>query len=352
MSSNILYLNANGQIVKNFKERFESIDRLELISAASCEEAFSIMKDMKIDVFLVDSHVPGMRITDLIARCERECPEMAVNVCLDVDDPTHLQAIVKNQNVYKVYPQPWEIERIIEGIEATIDAKTIRDNLNRTDAELNEEELQIETTIVKLRETLKQQQYSYYKLGRVLNCIETAFTKISNAEILSEEDLHSAGHDDASEAAKERFTYVAFVRDASQRLLRLLTATSFEGDKLDEVARREILDAVEGGKMSLKLIENCLNSDVQRFRAADICFAFWTIGRLLRSKDAEGKISITSRYVTSNKCEYKFKLEGFVDNSKCPKENEYVEQIIGTLTDMMNCNEEENGVTYVMYFSL
>ena len=349
MDISILYLQTNDEVARTLKDHLD-LNNMEFLIVKSASEAFEMLSERQFLLLLVDSYIPDMKLMEFINKCTREYPDLILNVCMDTADPKHVPGISGIRRVTKIYLPPWEIEEIIDGVASSVDAACLENDLKRRQEELAADISQFESTLISLKDTLTKQRFSYYKLRDVLNPYLSAIVKISNAEVLTEEDLHSKG-ESATETKRARDEYCEFVKNACEKLLRLMTTTKLEAGKLEEMFT---VDALAGFKdnaaVALGEISSCLMGDIKRDVVAQLSFCLWLIAQYLKKRMTGGTITVSSRYLNSVTCEYTVAANG--EFKECPDlYRHYIESVILTFAKEFVIDEAGTS-TYKMIFEL
>lgn len=349
MEVSILYLQTNEEVAATLKDRFDLND-MEFIAVKSAAEALEMLSQRDFLLILIDSYIPDMKQIDFVRRVSKEYPDIVMNVCTDIADPKHVPAISGIRRVTKIYLPPWEIEEILDGVSASIDAICLERDLARRQIELSSDMLQFEGTLASLKDALIKQRFSYYKLRNVLKPYIDALVKVSNAEVLSEEDLHSKGNN-ISAVRSERDEYCKFVRDACEKMLRLMTTAKLEVEKLDEIMRGDFYTSfMDYASIHLNQVDSCLIGNAARDVVAELCFCIWIVSKYQTKRISSGTISISSRYLTSVSCEYTISVEG--DVLECsPLYRRYVESVVLTYAKEFHMDEGRMS-TYKIVFEL
>ncbi|MCR5591113.1 MAG: hypothetical protein K6F73_06215 [Lachnospiraceae bacterium] len=330
MDKSILYLQANERIATNLKGRFNDVG-IEFIYAASAADAFELLSQREFCLTLTDGFIPDMRVHDFVKKCAKEYPDMILDVCMDLTDPKYVPIIVNEDCVRKVFLPPWNIEEIVEGVQASIDEAFLHRDLVRRMDELENDEKEFADTIERLKNSLLRQQYSYNKIAPFFNRVLDAFLK--------RRDYGS--------------TYSNFVRRSCDKMLRLQTTEYFRTSDLKKTIYDNMTDAVKNNDgVSIGEVKSCLYGDVGRYAMADLTFSLWILAVIEAYKCDKAVLNVDSRYVTSKKCEYKLNVTG-TRKTDIPVDIQlYIASILTNIIDEYERYDTPGGWTYELHITL
>ena len=330
MDKSILYLQANERIANNLKGRF-SDEGIEFIHASSAAQVFELLGEREFCLTLTDGFIPDMRTHDFVQKCAREYPDMILDVCMDLTDPSYVPMIVNNDSVRKVFLPPWNIEDIVEGVKASIDEAFIHRDLVRRIQELESDEKAFENTLDTLKASLVKQQYSYNKIAPFFNRVLDAF--------LRRKDMGS--------------NYNNFVRKSCERMLRLQTTSYFKTTELKNIIFENMRDAVKhNAGVTIGEVKSCLYGEVPRFAMADLTFSLWILSVVEGLKCERATLGVDSRYVTSKKCEYRLNVTGKKKGEVPVDIQLYVANILGNIVDEYQKYDTNDGWAYELRITL
>lgn len=323
MDISILYLQANEEVARTIKDKFER-ENVEFLVTQTAEQAFAIYKERDIFLTLVDSYIKDMRLKDFVSRCSREYPQMLLNICMDISDPDYIPTIVSEPSVRKVFLPPWNIEDIVDGLAASLDEAYIRHDLYVRKQEFEAEEEGFNNTLKKLKEALVRQQYSYNKL-------EPFFAKLLN-NYLARNDVDK--------------TTTEYLRMSCELMLRLQTTTALRVADIEELIRNSILKMSPG--VRIDKVENCIMGGVARSCMADIIFLVTIIVKLETYRRSNVSVSIDSRYVSSTNCEYTVVVKGNKESEISEQAVSFVKGVLATMTAESSINDGDDELSVVM----
>ncbi len=330
MDTSILYLQANESIASNLKDRFNA-EGIEFINAASAAQAFELLASREFYLTLSDGFIPDMRVHDFVEKCEKEYPDMILDVCMDLNDPKYVPLIVNKDCVRKVFLPPWNIEDIVENVKASIDEAHIHMDLVRRMEELAAEEKTFADTVDTLRKSLLRQQYSYNKIAPFFNRVLDAFLK--------RRDLGDVYRD--------------FVRKSCDKMLRLQTTAYFKVSELRNIIYDNISDALKNSKnVTVGEVKSCLYGEVSRSAMADLTFSLWILAVVEGYKCDNAVINIDSRYVTTRKCEYKMSVTGEKITDAPVDIQVYIANILNNIVDEYQRYDTADGWAYELRVTL
>lgn len=330
MDKSILYLQANERIANSLKGRFND-EGIEFIRAASAAEAFELLQEREFCLTLTDGFIPDMRVHEFVEKCATEYPDMILDVCMDLTDPKYVPMIVNEDCVRKVFLPPWNIDDIVDGVQASIDEAFIHRDLIRRINELADDEKTFAETIDKLKRSLLRQQYSYNRIAPFFNRVLDAFLKRRNMGS----------------------TYSNFVKRSCDKMLRLQTTAYFKTAELRNIIYDNMSDALKKNDgVNVTEVKSCLYGDVPRSAMADLTFALWILAVIEGVKCDKASLSVDSRYVTSRKCEYTLAVAGTKKAEVSVDIQLYIANILGNIVDEYQKYDTSDGWTYELRITL
>ena len=330
MEVSVLYLQANERIAQTLKDRFNA-EGIEFLYATSAGAAFELFAERDIYLTLTDGFIPDMRVHDFIQKVAREYPHMLVDVCVDLTDPQYIPQIVGEDCVRKVFLPPWNIDDIVEGVKASIDEAQIKSHLVERINELKEEEKAFSETLKGLRASLMKQQYSYNKIAPFFNRVMESFLARGEYE--------------------ESFKH--FVHRSCERMLRLQTTAAFKPSEMSRIIKNNIEESVSYYEnVSVGEVNSCLFGDVPKSKMGDLIFILRLLAKVEGVKCKEAVLSVDSRYITSNNCEYSLKVEGNRRGDVSIDIQMFVAGVLNAIVDEYQKYDIDNGWVYELRFSL
>lgn len=351
-NESILYLQTNNDVAVEVKRLFDD-DECEFLITDSAAATFEMMLTREFSLVVVDSFIPDMRLIEFATKCNNEYPSVLLNVCTDLRDISLVTQLMGLKNIKKIFLPPWELEEIEDGIRSTLDDVQIQRNLDERTDDLQERRDDFNRKMEELTRSMKTQQYSYYKLSAVLNPIRDAFVRISNAEILSEEDLFEEG-DNISKEKKDRDRFVNFINQACEKFLRLQTTGKADTEHIENQMREDFEKALKNAPdISIKDTDLVIVKDISRSNLSGLWFALWLIVRLQMIMCKKGTVSVSSRYLTSSRLKVTVDVEGtFSTSTKVQKYLDFTENVLKVLAQQSDVKQTENSMVYDMYFVL
>ena len=330
MEVSVLYLQANETIAQTIKDRFNA-EGIEFLYAVSAKEAFELFSERDIYLTLTDGFIPDMRIHDFIQKVEREYPNMLVDVCVDLSDPQYIPRIVREECVRKVFLPPWNVDDIVEGVKSSIDEAQIKSDLVRRANELAQEEKVFEETLRGLKNSLLKQQFSYNKIAPFFNHVMECFLRRGDFE----------------ESFKN------FVHHSCERMLRLQTTAAFKTSQMSEILKSNLEESVSYYEdVSIGEVSSCLFGEVSKSKMADLIFIMRLLAKVEGVKCKKAVLSVDSRYITSNNCEYSLKVAGTRRGDVSIDIQMFVANVLNAIVDEYQKYETDDGWVYELRFSL
>ncbi|MBU0483048.1 MAG: response regulator [Proteobacteria bacterium] len=112
MPSKILFVDDEKNILKSFA-RLLADTELEVITAASGEEALPFFKDHIISVIVSDNMMPGMKGVDLLTRVKEISPDTVRILLTGYADLTTAVDAINMGEVYRFLIKPWDNEKLL-----------------------------------------------------------------------------------------------------------------------------------------------------------------------------------------------------------------------------------------------
>ncbi len=94
-----------------------------LLLAGSGEEALGILEDRRVDLILADNRMPGMSGIEFLRHARRMQPDAIRIVLSGYTDGDTLAAAIKNGEVYRFIPKPWNNEELRTTIRSSLEHK-------------------------------------------------------------------------------------------------------------------------------------------------------------------------------------------------------------------------------------
>ena len=317
MNVSVLYLQANEQIARTIKGKFDE-GQVEFLIVSTAKEAFNIYKERVITITLVDANIRDMKLGDFLTQCQKEYPNMILNVCTDVKEPANITMLTANPAVVKIFIPPWDVDTIVEGVEDSIDGARLNSDYRRRKEELEKEEAEFIATLDRLKASLIRQKYSYNRIEPLLNGTLNAFANQT-----------SVGADDAD-----------FIKKICNKMLILETAMSLKCAQVGDAVKSCIGEIDEN--IEIVKIDSCLMGDVAKSVLADVITSIYMITLLENNRSDSLSISISSEFKTSQNVEFTIEYAGSFNDSNVDRKLKYVERILANIVDDYNYNVEND----------
>lgn len=330
MEVSVLYLQANERIAQTLKDRF-NMEEIEFLSASSAKEAFEMYSQRDIYLTLTDGFIPDMRIHDFAQKLSREYPNMILDVCMDLADPQYIPQVVREECVRKVFLPPWNIDDIVEGVKASIDEAQIKSDFVKRIGELRAEEDAFSDTLKGLKNALLKQQYSYNKIAPFFNRVMESFI----------------AHGDYEDSFKH------FVKRSCERMLRLQTTSSFKAQDMARLIKTNLEESVAYyEQVTVGEVNSCLFGDVPKSKMADLIFVMRLLAKVEGVKCQKAVLSVDSRYITCNNCEYRLNVAGLRRGDVSIDIQLFTANVLGAVVDEYQKYDTDDGWVYELRFSL
>lgn len=317
MNVSVLYLQANEQVARTIKGRFDE-GQIEFLIVSTAKEAFAIYEERVVTLTLVDANIPDMKIGDFLLLCQRQYPDMILNVCMDVKESSHLVALTANPSVVKIFIPPLDIDTIVEGVEDSIDASQIGNDFAKRRRELEKEEAEFAATLERLKSSLIRQKYSYNRIEPLLNSALNAFISMTDTD---------------SQLAE-------FIKKTCNKMLVLETAMSLKCGELNKIIESSILEISK--LIKIKQVDSCLMGDIPKSILADVITGIYMTTGLENNRSDNLVVSVDSEYKTSTKVQFRVEYEGSFSASSEERQQLYVERILANIMDEFEYIEEND----------
>lgn len=330
MEVSILYLQANERIAQTLKDRF-GLEGIEFLSVGTAAEAFEMYGQRDIYLTLTDGFIPDMRTHDFVQKISREFPNMIVDVCMDLKDPQYIPRVVREECVRKVFLPPWNIDDIVDGVKASIDEAQIKNDLVRRINDLKKEESIFAETLSTLKKSLIRQQYSYNKISPFFERVMESFIRRGN-------------YDES---------FKTFVRRSCARMLRLQTTTAYRSQDMGRIIKENMTESVSVYEnVSVGTVNCCLMGDVAKSKMADLTFIMRMLAKVEGVKCSEAVLSVDSRYITSNNCEFSLTVKGKKRGDVSIDIQMFVAGVLTAIVDEYQKYDIDDGWVYELRFSI
>lgn len=344
MEASILYLQANMDVANEMKGKFADDENVEFAVTGSAQAALDILGERDFLLLLVDCFITDMKMGEFVKIVTQRFPRLIVNICMDNDDAKFIASIANIKNVTKIFLPPWQIDEIEEGVRASLDVAALERDLRIREQSLEEDQAHFEQTLDTLKEALKKQRFSYYRLANVLKPFGEAFIRISNAEVLSEEDLHSKGNDRTQERIR-RDRYTDFVQRACEKMLRVMTTAKLDVAGIESYLAED-LDAALPAGFTVSGISSCMASNPEKSRMGILLFCIWLVSVYQEYRYKQCEISIDSRYLNSNRVEYTIRTSGEPLSEIMPEYGRFVREIVWAFATEFGEEGQDSFMTY------
>lgn len=281
MVKNIIYVQPDEDIANAIISGITG-SHYELFRCKTAGEALSLMVRQDTPLLMLDINIPDMRLHEVVARCSRDFPATVLAIFIDYANPELLAKLVNRHSVYKIFTAPWNTGEIIEHIKDAMDYAEIRAERLMREQILNKSSVDFDKTLSTLTDSLKYQQYSYYKLNTIINTIFMSMLDASGEEAL----LYMR---------KEVYCYA---NDVMVYLMKAQTVGKMEVESFEEIMLKE-LALFETVKITV--MESCLIGDVPRVKLANIRFMIMLVVSYLAKYSNMCEVMILSSYLSKTK---------------------------------------------------
>jgi len=334
MDKTVLYLQPSPEISKQIADRLLSSNNgIELFTARTAEEAFTILDELDIALLIADCYVEDMKLYDFINTCGKKYPQVLVNVCIDTNDISAIARFAGMDCVTKIYLYPWDMGELIDGALESIDRACIkRDYVRRINA-LNEDKAQFEVTINSLKKIMEKQHYSYSKLKMVLEPFIEEAVKIK---------------EDSPEISEREIQGNYFIRKCCNKLLKIMTTSRIDYESFSSTVRNEIInDTAENRHIEIGDVYSCLSENTTKDKLGLVLFVLWMLAMYTNDTFEKAEINISSQYDSSSLCRFVLAIKG--EKSKA---DEYLEGYIKHILDCFAAEYQIHNMDGEIKYSL
>jgi len=281
MVKNIIYVQPDEDIANAIISGIAG-SHYELFRCKTAGEALSLMVRQDTPLLMLDINIPDMRLHEVVSRCNRDFPATVLAVFIDYANAELLTKLVNRHSVYKVFVAPWDTELIIEHLKDAMDYAEIRAERLMREQILNKSSVDFEKTLSTLTDSLKYQQYSYYKLNTIIN---TIFMSLQGG----------SGNEPLTDIRRDIYYYA---NDIMGYLMKAQTIGKMEVESFEEIMMKE-LELFK--KVRIKVMESCLIGDVPRVKLANIRFMIMMVVSYFAKYPSPCEVMILSSYLSKTK---------------------------------------------------
>ncbi|MFT3984483.1 MAG: hypothetical protein QM697_11295 [Lachnospiraceae bacterium] len=331
MEKGILYIQENKEFAERFRKRFAERG-IQLFTAASAAEALDILRGQEMAVLLISCKIPGMRLDEFLDHCTRY-PEMVVAVCLEEEDPLLVTMLVNRYQVRKLFPAPWDIDEIIEEIDAVLMYMKSAAEQKKQEYLFNKEKAEFEKILGSLTDALKKQQYSYYKLNTITQILLTQLKGMCVPDSPCFEEQYGMIEDIFTTMLKMRTTGTTNSNGFESLILH----------DMEEI-KREYPDFYTEG------INSCLSGCIRKAKVVNIRFALWLLAKCGAVVMGKCGILISSELLGSQRAVFEITLKGIVNHSLPDLSEQLVRELLDVLSVRWELENREHTLLYRIEF--
>lgn len=276
MEKGILYIQENKELARRFQERFAERG-IDLLTAASASEALMVLGRQKILLLLVEYPMPDIRFEEFAERCGTY-PDLVFAVCVEKDDPLIITTLVNQYKVKKLFLAPWDIDKIVDEIGDAFEHIRILEEQKEQWLLINKEKSEFEKTLNSLTDSLKKQQYSYYKLNGITQILLTQLREVRSSKKADSEEQYK------------------IIEDIFTTMLKMRTTGSASIDSYESMLLHD-LEQIEREYPTFHMVSlKCrLEGKMQKGKVADLRFVLWLLAKYGAVMLDECQMSVNSQ---------------------------------------------------------
>lgn len=111
----ILIADGDASFLRTIRAGLEKVSQFTILTAASGDEAVSILEKERISVFVTDMETPGLEIPDLLAHMTRNCPNTPCIIMTDWGKPWFGERLAQQSLLYHI-EKPFEIGALVSAV--------------------------------------------------------------------------------------------------------------------------------------------------------------------------------------------------------------------------------------------
>lgn len=250
MVKNIIYVQQNEEIAKSVLEGIAG-SGYEVFHCVTAGEALNLMTRQDAPLLMLDINIPDQRLREVVRQCSEKFPATVLAIFTDYPNSELLTKLINRHGIYKIFVAPWDMEEIVPQIEDAMEYAEIRFEQLQREGALALESSEFDVTLANMKDSLKFQQHSYYKLNAILNTLLRVTTDCLQGDRTQEE--------------KERL--FDFSDAMLEGIIKAQTTTSLEVKTFEDTIREDLLALKH---VTVKKIESCLIGDIPRVMVANI----------------------------------------------------------------------------------
>ncbi len=281
MVKNIIYVQQNEEIARSVLEGIAG-SGYEVFHCVTAGEALNLMMRQDAPLLMLDINIPDMRLREVVSRCSDKFPATVLAIFTDYPNSELLTKLINRHGIYKIFVAPWDMEEIVEQIEDAMEYAEIRFEQLQREGALALESNEFEVTLANMKDSLKFQQHSYYKLNTILNTLLRVTTDCLQGDRTQEEK-------------KRLFDFAGVMLEG---VLKAQTTARIDVRTFEDAIREDLLVLKH---VTVQKLESCLIGDIPRVMVANIKALIWDAvyyaSRGIDSCEAE----VSSSYMTNTR---------------------------------------------------
>lgn len=281
MVKNIIYVQQNEEIAHSVVDGIAG-SGYEVFHCVTAAEALSLMRRQDAPLLMLDINIPDMRLREVVKQCSEEFPATVLAVFTDYPNLELLTKLINRHAIYKIFVAPWDMEEIVEQIEDAMEYAEIRYEQMQRDGALALESKEFDITLNNLKDSLKFQQHSYYKLNTVLNTLLHITMEGLEGEM----------------PIQEKQQLFDFTSRLMEGVIKSQTTVSLSVLNFEQIIHDE-LQAMKG--VQVRAIESCLIGDIPRVMMANVKALIWCAVYYAVRNVTSCEIEVKSSYLTNTR---------------------------------------------------
>ncbi len=281
MVKNIIYVQQNEEVARSVVEGITD-NGYEVYHCVTAGEAFQLMARQDAPLLMLDINIQDMRLREVVKKCSEEFPATVLAIFTDYPNSELLTKLINRHGIYKIFIAPWDMEEIVTQIEDAMEYAEIRFEQLQREGALTLESKEFDITLSNLKDSLKFQQHSYYKMNAVLNALLRVTTECMEGR----------------RPAQERQQIYDFASTLLEGIIKSQTTSSLDINRFEELVREELMTLKH---VKINGIESCLMGDIPRVMIANVKALIWC-AVYYASRNAIGcEVEIISNYLTNTR---------------------------------------------------
>ncbi len=281
MVKNIIYVQQNEEIARSIIEGIAG-SGYEVFHCVTAGEALSLMTRQDAPLLMLDINITDMRLREVVKECSEKFPATVLAIFTDYPNAELLTKLINRHGIYKIFVAPWDTEEIVEQIEDAMEYAEIRFEQLQREGALVLESKEFDITLAKMRDSLKFQQHSYYKLNAILNTLLRITTDCLQG----------------SRTSEEKRQLFEFAGDMLEGVIRAQTTTSMDVRKFEDAIREDMLKLKH---VKVNDIKSCLIGDIPRVMVANVKALIWDSVKYASRNVQNCEVEVKSSYMTNTR---------------------------------------------------